>query len=209
MNLMNPNIEKTCRMCADKPETTSHLMSGCKTMLASGSYTARHNSICRLIHYQILKHYNMPKPEKHYDYEPKKITTHGTIVIYYDYPIPIARHIEGGCIKSDILVHDIANRTAKIIEVGVTNDTTLSLTEWKKTQKYQDLKNAIKNEWNLEKCEVIPVIVGNTGVIKKSLSSYLERIPGKLTTGGVQYEAIRGTVSILKRVLSGGQDVIG
>ena len=42
--------------------------------------------------------------------------------------------------------------------------------------------------------EFIPVIVGTTGLIKKSLSGYLERIPGRVTTGNVQFETIRGNV---------------
>ena len=77
-----------------------------------------------------------------------------------------------------------------------------------KIQKYQHLKNAIKSEWNLGSVELIPVIVGTTGLIKKSLSGYLERIPGRVTTGDVQFETIRGTSSILKRALGGGQDII-
>ena len=84
----------------------------------------------------------------------------------------------------------------------VTCDTTLSLTEIRKISKYQDLKKALKDEWKL-----IPVIIGNTGLMKKSLKNYLERIPGKISTGGIQQEAIRGTVSILKRALGGGQDI--
>ena len=89
----------------------------------------------------------------------------------------------------------------------VTCDTTLSLTETRKVSKYQDLKNALKEEWTLTKVDLIPVIIGNTGLMKKSLKKYLERIPGKISTGEVQHEAIRGTVSILKRALGGGQDI--
>ena len=208
MHMTNPNIDKTCRMCHDKPETTVHLMSGCQTLLASGAYTARHNSICKLIHYRILEYFNIPRPPNFWKHEPPKITTNNQIDIYYDFPIPIARHIEGGHVKPDILVRNRTEKTAHIIEVGVTGDTSINTTEWRKIQKYQDLKNAIKSEWNLGRVELIPVVVGTTGLIKKSLSGYLERIPGRVTTGDVQYETIRGTSSILKRALGGGQDII-
>ena len=75
----------------------------------------------------------------------RKITRNKNIDIYYDYPIPIARHIEGGCIKPDILIHNKVDKTAKIIKVGVTCDTILSVTEIKTSSKYQNLKNSLKD----------------------------------------------------------------
>ena len=67
--------------------------------------------------------------------------------------------------------------------------------------KYQDLKNALKECWELESIEVIPVVIGATGVMKDSLQKYLDSIPGKPKKHQVQIAAIRGTVSILKKVL--------
>ena len=48
---------------------------------------------------------------------------------------------------------------------------------------------------------ITTVIIGNTGLMKKSLKTYLERIPGKINTGQLQLEATRGTVSVLKIAL--------
>ena len=56
-------------------------------------------------------------------------STSPEIDIYYGYQIPISRHIEGGCIKPDILIHNKGKKTSKIIELGVTCDSTLSVTE--------------------------------------------------------------------------------
>ena len=207
MNMINPTVDKTCRMCNTKPETTVHLMSGCQTLLASGDYTVRHNNICKLIHFKILEHFNAPREPNFWKHEPKTITSHNQIDVYYDYPIPIGRHIQGGCIKPDILLHNKTEKTAHLIEVGVTGDTSLNATEWRKISKYQDLKNALKSEWQLTKVELIPVIIGTTGLIKKSLVNYLNRIPGKISTLDVQLETLRGTASILKRSLGGGQDI--
>ena len=106
MNMINPATDKSCRMCNEKSETTSHLMSGCQTLLALVTYTTRRNNICRLIHIKNLEHLNLPRASKFWEHEPKSITTSPEIDIYYDYPIPIARHIEGGCIKPDILIHN-------------------------------------------------------------------------------------------------------
>jgi hypothetical protein len=37
--------------------------------------------------------------------------------------------------------------------------------------------NRIQRMWNM-KCFVIPVIIGTTGIVRKSLEKYLETIPG-------------------------------
>ena len=68
--------------------------------------------------------------------------------------------------------------------------------------KYQDLKNDLKQTWELEKVEIIPVIVGATGLMKTNLKSYLKSIPGNPSADEVQLAAVTGTVSILKRALS-------
>ena len=49
--------------------------------------------------------------------------------------------------------------------------------------------------------EVIPVIVGATGLIKKNLHKYLESIPGHPRFDEIQLSALKGTIGILKRVL--------
>ena len=73
--------------------------------------------------------------------------------------------------------------------------------EREKVTKYQDLKNALKETWNLNSIEVIPIIVGATGVMKDNLQGYLDSIPGKPKKYEVQTAAIKGTVFILKRAL--------
>ena len=67
--------------------------------------------------------------------------------------------------------------------------------------KYQDLKNALREEWELDNIQIIPIIIGATGLIKDNLQQYLDAIPGKPTKYQCQVAAIRGTVSLLKRCL--------
>jgi hypothetical protein len=54
--------------------------------------------------------------------------------------------------------------------------------------------------WNV-KAQVIPVILGATGTISKSLRQYLSNIPGKGEIKGLQTAAILGTAQILLEVL--------
>ena len=92
-------------------------------------------------------------------------------------------------------------KSALLIEVSVPNDFGLNATETRKMTKYQDLKNEVKRTWKLKKAEIVPVIIGATGMIKKTLTEYLKIILGNIITNELQVEAVGGSVKILKRAL--------
>jgi hypothetical protein len=54
--------------------------------------------------------------------------------------------------------------------------------------------------WNI-KCLVIPVIIGATGIVSKSLQKYLETIPGQHSIDSLQKTATVGTSHIIRKVL--------
>ena len=110
--------------------------------------------------------------------------------------------MEGGAIKPDIVVWDRKAKTAQIIEVTVPNDYGLNRAEREKNNKYQDLKNDLRTTWGLTNIELIPVVVGATGLVKNNLSDHLQAIIGKPDIEEVQLAAIKGTITILKRALS-------
>ena len=53
----------------------------------------------------------------------------------------------------------------------------------------------------MKEIDIIPVVVGATGLMKNNLKNYLESIPGSPSAQEVQIAAIKGTVTILKRAL--------
>jgi hypothetical protein len=55
--------------------------------------------------------------------------------------------------------------------------------------------------WNL-KCTVIPVIIGATGIITRSLRKNLEYIAGKHSIDSLQKTAILGTSHIIRKYSS-------
>ena len=122
----------------------------------------------------------------------------------YDVIIPTARHIANGAVKPDILLMDKTTGKGYMIDVCVPNDFQIETQERRKVVKYQDLKNAVKDTYSLESVEVIPVIIGATGIMKKNLQTYLQRIPGKTTSLELQIEVVRESVSMLKRALGCG-----
>ena len=190
-----------CRFCHTEVESSSHLMSACQTLMGDGHYTKRHNAVCRYIHWKICNAIGMEtKPV--WDHEPERSTAHEDFVIYYDKPIPLGRFVEGGAIKPDIVLWDRKAKSAQIIEVSVPNDYGLNRAEREKNNKYQDLKNDLRTTWGLKEIELIPVIVGATGLVKNNLKSNLQAIKGSPSIEEVQLAAIKGTIKILKRALS-------
>ena len=144
---------------------------------------------------------NIKVKENIWEHEPEAVVTNNKVTIFYDKVIHTGRYIEGGAVKPDILVWNKQERTAKIIEVTVPNDYGLNRAERCKVNKHQDLKNDLRTTWSLKDIEIIPVAVGATGLMKKNLKKYLEKIPGSPSAYEVQIAAIKGTVTILKRAL--------
>ena len=69
-----------------------------------------------------------------------------------------------------------------------------------KKLKYKSLCIEIQRMWNL-KCTIVPVIIGATGIVTRSLKKNLESIPGKHSTDSLQKTAILGTSHIIRKVL--------
>ena len=191
-----------CRFCHQVSESCSHLLSGCQVLLADGHYTKRHNRVCKYLHWKILNDLKIPVKES-WLHEPAPVTTNsnGKVVVFYDKIITAGRFIESSAIRPDLVVWDKENRTAQIIDVCVPNDYGLNRAEREKVTKYQDLKNDLNKTWDLRSIEVLPVVVGATGLMKTNLQIYLDQIPGKPSKYQVQGAAIRGSVSLLKKAL--------
>jgi len=54
--------------------------------------------------------------------------------------------------------------------------------------------------WNL-KCTIVPVIIGATVIVTRSLKKNLETIPGKYSIDALQKTAIFGTSHTIRKVL--------
>ena len=66
--------------------------------------------------------------------------------------------------------------------------------------KYKSLCIETQRMWNL-KYTIIPVIIGATGIVMRSLRKNLEAVPGKHSIDSLQKTAILGTSHIIRKVL--------
>ena len=67
--------------------------------------------------------------------------------------------------------------------------------------KYIDLQIECQRMWN-RKIEVIPIIIGATGIVEKGIQRYLQKIPGKHNLYNLQRSAILGMAHFLRKVIS-------
>jgi hypothetical protein len=102
--------------------------------------------------------------------------------------------------KPDIVICDYENGTCMLIDVAVPGDRNVIKKEAENILKYKDLTTEIHRIWNV-KTRVIPVIIGATGTISKSIRKYLSTITGIHEVKELQKTAILGTAHILRKVL--------
>ena len=77
----------------------------------------------------------------------------------------------------------------------------ISAKEFEKLNKYKDLETEISKMWKM-KTEIIPVIVGALGMIKKGAQRYVNEIPGNVSLDEIQKIVLNRTAHILRRTLS-------
>jgi stage III sporulation protein SpoIIIAA len=87
-----------------------------------------------------------------------------------------------------------------LIDVAIPSDKNVIQKEAEKKLKYKNLRIEIQRMWNM-KFFAIPVIIGATGIVSKSLQKCLETIPGQHSTDSLKKTAILGTSHIIRKVL--------
>ena len=202
LSVLYPDIDPQCRLCRDAPETAAHLLSHCSVLLKQQQYTTRHNRVCNIIHWNILKKNNITSSQKYWEHKANEFETNGEVDVFYDKLIRLGEYVTNRANRPDIIVHNKRTREAQIIEIGITSDIGIATTTHRKTVKYADFKNILKREWGLIKVDLIPVVMGVTGLYQNSLHRELARIWAPIDVDQLQSAVVREGVTILKRALS-------
>ena len=118
--------------------------------------------------------------------------------ILWDSPVITDRHVP--CDKPDIVIQEKSG-SCQIIDVAIPSDYNIQKKATEKMSKYVDLQIECQRLWN-KKVEVIPVIIGATGIVDKNIKKYVRRIPGCHNIYSLQISAISTIAHILRKVLS-------
>jgi len=79
--------------------------------------------------------------------------------------------------RPDLVLFDYQKKSILFIEVSCPTDTHVLSKENEKLQKYRPLAHDFKNMYQMS-VEVIPIVIGHSGVISSRCQSFLQCIPG-------------------------------
>jgi hypothetical protein len=91
--------------------------------------------------------------------------------------------------RPDIIIKNKNDKPCLLIDVAILSDKNAIQKEAEKKLKYKNPSIEIQRMWNM-KCFVIPVIIGATAIVSKSLQKSLETIPGQHSIDYLQKTAI-------------------
>ena len=83
----------------------------------------------------------------------------------------------------------------------IPSDRNIALKETEKKSKYKDLELEIQRMWHM-KTEVVPVVVGALGTIKKGMIENIKKVSERATVAETQKICMLGSAQILRKVLS-------
>lgn len=103
--------------------------------------------------------------------------------------------------RPDIIVHNKKDKMCLLIDVTIPVDHNIVEKENNKLFKYKSLGIDISRSWNT-RTQIVPVVIGALGCIKKGFHRYLDQIPGKPSAFEAQKIVFCGTAHIIRKVLS-------
>ncbi|XP_037930235.1 uncharacterized protein LOC119664965 [Teleopsis dalmanni] len=168
-------ISDKCRQCGEQTETVDHILAGC-TCLAQREYTKRHNNVVNILHKQICNKYRLIDRENvpYYKYTPQAVYDNPDVKIYYDRTI-YSDHTRLHN-RPDITIVDKRRREGLFIDVAIPMTKNMDRTYFEKCSRYAELAVETKRNWNLNKIEILPIIISAEGVTPKSLLSHIRRL---------------------------------
>jgi len=122
----------------------------------------------------------------------------GDVTVLWNQAVHTDREVTAN--RPDIIIKNKKETTCTLIDVAIPADRNVVQKEAEKKLKYKNLCIEIQRMWNL-KCTVVPVIIGATGIVTRSLKKNLETIPGNHSIDSQQKTAILGTSHIIRKVL--------
>jgi hypothetical protein len=201
-NYRKTKIEKTsndpkCRLCKEKDETVSHLVSEC-SKIAQTEYKKRHDRVAAAVHWSICKKYHLPHTDKWYDHRAQPVVENDKVKLLWDFNIQTDKIIEAR--RPDLILLDKEKKECQIIDIAIPGDTRVVRKEEEKITKYRELGFEIGRLWKVRP-KVIPIIIGALGTISTRLISYLAEVGAEVSFEMIQKAAVLGTAQILRKAL--------
>ena len=129
---------------------------------------------------------------------PKTVYEKGDVTVLWNQAVHTDREVTPN--RPDIIIKNTKEKTCTLINVVIPSDRNVVQKEAEKMLKYKSLCIDIQRMWN-PKCAIIPVVIGATGIVTRSLRKNSEAVVGKHSIDFLQKIAILGTSHIIRKVL--------
>ena len=178
-NIDKMDITETCRMCGDKEETISHIVSECKQLAQNEYKLSRHDKVAAILHRDICKKNGFECGDKSYEHvvdSEKKVLENEDVKVLWDFPIQTDKKLDHN--RPDITMIDKRKKVCWLIDVACPFDTRIDKKEHEKIEAYTELKYEVLKVWRAEvqKVFIVPIIIGALGSVTKKLGKNLEMI---------------------------------
>ena len=120
--------------------------------------------------------------------------------ILWDFSIQTDKEIRAN--RPDITFVDKREQTVLFIDVTIPNDHNIVEKRLEKIEKYTDLGIEIKELWNMQRVNIVPIVIGSMGVVDNSFVRYLGKIPVEINVFELQKIVLLNTCYIVRRFLS-------
>ena len=167
------------------------ITSGCP-ILAKNEYLMRHDKVCTHLHYSICKALGTETTDKWYTHMPKPVCEEGDVTVLLNQAVHTDREVTAN--RPDIIMKNNKEKTRTLMHVGIPAHRNAVQKVAEKKLKNKSLCIEIQRMWNL-KCTIVPVIIGTTGTVTRSLRKKFGTVPGKHSIDSLQKTVLLGTFS--------------
>ena len=199
----NTQFDSKCRYCHRAKEDIFHILASCDHLSASLYLPVRHDEVGKVIFNELIKDtvakptYVVPKQGVAWNTD--------TLEIWWDTRVstqPRTTHD-----KPDIIVWRKSEKECQVIDICVPLDQNVKTNEKTKKDRYIPLTVALKRLYPDYSYSVIPIVLGATGLVTKSLVKNLcemgfEEKRARYIIPKLQHKALTGSMRIMKSAMS-------
>ena len=195
------SFNKKCRFCNNKTEDIFHLLGSCDFLSASMYLPMRHDEVGRVAYNAIIHHHY---PEESYTL-PQTVWKRTNLEIWWDTHISTTPPVKHN--RPDMVVWNNQDKTCAIVDICVPLDINVHVQEKTKCDTYAPLIVGLLRHYPQYKFEIVPLVVGATGLVTNSLVTNLKKLlntdaDAEKTAARMQQKALIGSMRILKSALS-------
>ena len=188
----------SCRTCGQAKETILHLLCACPA-LAATVYSYCHNLVAQVLHWHLSQVYSLPLSSRSwYTHKPMPVSENLLAKLLWDFGLVSEGHHLSN--RPDMVLYDYNHSVIQCFEVSCPADVNVVTKETEKVNKYQPLVSDLHQLYPHMSTEVIPIIIGHTGVVSLHSKQLFNKIPGFRDSlfYYLQKATLIGTIRILR-----------